>query len=139
MNMRHKILIVDDEPLLRALLADYLTDVGYLPYTAENSMQALENLKAEPDLILLDGGKGHVSAVQPVLEAYGLDIPLFGMVKDNKHRTRAIAGDGGEIAIHANRQVFTLISLIQDEVHRFAIGYHRQSRKKKPFLPACFL
>ena len=84
-----------------------------------------------PDLILLDGGKGHVSAVQPVLEAYGLDIPLFGMVKDNKHRTRAIAGDGGEIAIHANRQVFTLISLIQDEVHRFAIGYHRQSRKKK--------
>lgn len=54
MNMRHKILIVDDEPLLRALLADYLTDVGYLPYTAENSMQALENLKAEPDLILLD-------------------------------------------------------------------------------------
>ena len=60
-----------------------------------------------------------------------MHIPLFGMVKDNKHRTRAIAGDGGEIAIHANRQVFTLISLIQDEVHRFAIGYHRQSRKKK--------
>lgn len=54
MNMRHKILIVDDEPLLKALLADYLTDLGYLPYTAENSMQALENLKAEPDLILLD-------------------------------------------------------------------------------------
>ena len=57
-----------------------------------------------PDLILLDGGKGHVSAVRPVLESYGLDIPLFGMVKDNKHRTRAVTGDGGEIAIHANRQ-----------------------------------
>ncbi|MCI9273243.1 MAG: excinuclease ABC subunit UvrC [Clostridiales bacterium] len=84
-----------------------------------------------PDLILLDGGKGHVAAVRPVLEAYGMEIPLFGMVKDDKHRTRAIAKDGGEIAINSNRQAFTLVSLIQDEVHRFAIGYHRQSRKKR--------
>ena len=84
-----------------------------------------------PDLILLDGGKGHVAAVRPILEAYGLEIPLFGMVKDDKHRTRAIAKDGGEIAINSNRQAFTLVSLIQDEVHRFAIGYHRQSRKKR--------
>lgn len=86
-----------------------------------------------PDLILLDGGKGHVSAVRPVLEAYGYDIPLFGMVKDDKHRTRAIARDGGEIAILSNRQAFTLVSAIQEEVHRFAIGYHRQSRKKSAF------
>ena len=83
-----------------------------------------------PDLILLDGGKGHVAAVRPVLEAYGADIPLFGMVKDDKHRTRAIAKDGGEIAINSQRQAFTLVSSIQDEVHRFAIGYHRQTRKK---------
>ncbi len=83
-----------------------------------------------PDLILLDGGKGHVGAVRPVLEAAGLDIPLFGMVKDDKHRTRAIAKDGGEIAINSNRKAFTLVSSIQDEVHRFAIGYHRQMRKK---------
>lgn len=83
-----------------------------------------------PDLILLDGGKGHVSAVRPVLEAAGLEIPLFGMVKDDKHRTRAIARDGGEIAINSNRRAFTLVSTIQDEVHRFAIGYHRQQRKK---------
>lgn len=86
-----------------------------------------------PDLILLDGGKGQVSAVRPVLEQFGLDVPLFGMVKDNSHRTRAITGDGGEIAIHANRQAFTLVSTIQDEVHRWAIGYHRQSRKKRAF------
>lgn len=86
-----------------------------------------------PDLILLDGGKGHVSAIRPVLEAYGYDIPLFGMVKDDKHRTRAIARDGGEIAINSNRQAFTLVSAIQEEVHRFAIGYHRQSRKKSAF------
>ena len=83
-----------------------------------------------PDLILLDGGKGHVSAVRPILEASGLDIALFGMVKDDKHRTRAIAEDGGEIAINSNRKAFTLVSSIQEEVHRFAIGYHRQTRKK---------
>lgn len=83
-----------------------------------------------PDLILLDGGKGHVAAVQPVLEEMGVEVPLFGMVKDDKHRTRAIALTGGEIAISSTRRAFTLVSSIQDEVHRFAIGYHRQQRKK---------
>ncbi len=83
-----------------------------------------------PDLILLDGGKGHVAAVQPVLDQMGLQVPLFGMVKDDKHRTRAIALTGGEIAISSTRRAFTLVSSIQDEVHRFAIGYHRQQRKK---------
>lgn len=83
-----------------------------------------------PDLILLDGGRGHVNVVRPVLEAAGLSIPLFGMVKDDRHRTRAIATNGGEIAINSSRSAFTLVSSIQDEVHRFAIGYHRQSRKK---------
>ena len=83
-----------------------------------------------PDLILLDGGKGHVAAVQPILDEMGFDVPLYGMVKDDKHRTRAIALDGGEIAISSHRRAFTLVSSIQDEVHRFAIGYHRQQRKK---------
>ena len=89
-----------------------------------------EGFERLPDLILLDGGKGHVAAVRPVLEAAGLDVPLFGMVKDDKHRTRAIAKNGGEIAINSSRSAFTLVSSIQDEVHRFAIGYHRQMRKK---------
>jgi len=83
-----------------------------------------------PDLILLDGGTGQVNAVKPVLERYGLDIPLFGMVKDDKHRTRAIVSDKGEITINMNRRLFTFISSLQDEVHRFAIGYHRERRKK---------
>ncbi len=83
-----------------------------------------------PDLILLDGGKGHVAAVQPVLEEMGVNVPLYGLVKDDKHRTRAIARTGGEIAITSTRRAFTLLSTIQDEVHRFAIGYHRQQRKK---------
>lgn len=83
-----------------------------------------------PDLILLDGGRGHVAAIEPVLQRFGMEIPLYGMVKDDKHRTRAIAKNGGEIAINSNRQAFTLVSSIQDEVHRWAIGYHRQMRKK---------
>ncbi len=91
-----------------------------------------------PDLILLDGGRGHVSAVQPLLKEYGFDIPLFGMVKDDRHRTRAIAADtaavpGGEIAISANRSVFTLVSEIQEEVHRFAITYHRKTQGRQAF------
>lgn len=84
-----------------------------------------------PDLILLDGGKGQVSAVRPVLERFGLDIPLFGMVKDNHHRTRAITDEGKEIAISGKRRAFTLVSGIQDEVHRFAIGYHRRKHAKR--------
>lgn len=83
-----------------------------------------------PDLILLDGGKGHVGAVQPLLDEMGIAVPLYGLVKDDKHRTRAIAKTGGEIAITSTRRAFTLLSTIQDEVHRFAIGYHRQQRKK---------
>lgn len=83
-----------------------------------------------PDLILLDGGKGHVSVIRPLIAARGYTIPVFGMVKDDRHRTRAIAEDGGEIAIHAKRSAFTLVSSIQEEVHRFAISYHRQKRGK---------
>ena len=78
-----------------------------------------------PDLILLDGGQGQVNAVKPIIDAFGLDIPVFGMVKDSKHRTRAIATGGEEIEIRDGRRVFTLISSIQEEVHRFSIAYHK--------------
>ena len=84
-----------------------------------------------PDLILLDGGVGQVNAVQPVLDAFGLQVPLFGMVKDNRHRTRAIAQNGGEIEIRSQRRVFTLISEIQEEVHRFSVAYHRSKHAKR--------
>ena len=82
-----------------------------------------------PDLILLDGGQGQVGAVLPVLAQFGLTIPLFGMVKDNRHRTRAIAQGGGEIALNSKRAAFTLVATIQEEVHRFAVTYHRKKRK----------
>ncbi len=83
-----------------------------------------------PDLILLDGGKGHVSTIAQVLQDHGLTgrVALFGMVKDDRHRTRAITGEGKEISILSHRKAFTLVSDIQEEVHRFAIGYHRQQR-----------
>lgn len=86
-----------------------------------------------PDLILLDGGKGQVAAVRQVMRDKGINVPLFGMVKDSKHRTRAITDEGSEIAISPNRKVFTFVSSIQDEVHRFAIGYHHQRRSKSTF------
>lgn len=84
-----------------------------------------------PDLILLDGGQGQVHAVLPVLQRLGIHTPVFGMVKDGKHRTRAIAAGGGDIAIKSNRRAYTLIATIQEEVHRFAIGFHRQRSVKK--------
>ena len=89
-----------------------------------------EGFTVLPDLILLDGGLGQMSAVRPVLEKHGITVPLFGMVKDSKHRTRAIAAEGGDISIKSNRAAFTFITGIQDEVHRFAIGYHKLRRSK---------
>ena len=87
-----------------------------------------EGFAVLPDLILLDGGAGQMSAVVPVLKKHNISVPLFGMVKDSKHRTRAIAAQGGDIAIKSNRAAFTFITGIQDEVHRFAIGYHKNRR-----------
>ena len=83
-----------------------------------------------PDLILLDGGKGHVATIEPLIRSMGFEIPVFGMVKDDRHRTRAIAKDGGEIAIASNRSAFTLVSAIQEEVHRYAITYARSKHKR---------
>ena len=89
--------------------------------------------KILPDLILLDGGQGQVNAVLPVIEKMNLSVPVFGMVKDSKHRTRAIAFGGGEIEINSHRSAFTLVSNIQEEVHRFAISYHHNKHKKSSF------
>ncbi len=86
-----------------------------------------------PDLILLDGGKGHVAAVLPVVKAFGLDIPVYGMVKDNRHRTRAIAADGKEVSVAGYQSAFTLMGKLQEEVHRYAITYQRQKRKQQTF------
>ena len=115
----------DDYGSMREVIRRRFTE-----YYARQQQGDTQGFGRLPDLVLLDGGKGHVAAVQPVLQEMGVNVPLFGLVKDDKHRTRAIALSGGEIAIQSNRRAFTLLSTIQDEVHRFAIGYHRQQRKK---------
>lgn len=89
--------------------------------------------KILPDLILLDGGQPQVNAVLPVIKKMNINVPVFGMVKDNRHRTRAIAFDGGEIEINSHRSAFTLVSRIQEEVHRFAITYHHKKHQKSSF------
>lgn len=99
-------------------------------YKAEESDEGFGKL---PDLILLDGGKGQVASVREVFEAMNISVPLFGLVKDDKHRTRAVTGDGGEISIQSRRKLFAFLSKMQDEVHRFAIGYHHARRKKNTF------
>lgn len=92
-----------------------------------------ENFSPLPDLILLDGGRGHISAVAQVFDELGITVPLFGLVKDSKHRTRAIAKEGGEIQINANRTLFSLLTNIQDEVHRYSITYQRVKHKQKTY------
>ncbi len=86
-----------------------------------------------PDLILLDGGSGQVNAVLPVLAAHGVNVPLFGMVKDGRHRTAAISTGGGRIEFNARRKAFAFVTALQDEVHRFAISYHRRKHAKTAF------
>ncbi|MBR3591648.1 MAG: excinuclease ABC subunit UvrC [Clostridia bacterium] len=97
----------------------------------EYENQENEGFSTLPDLILLDGGKGQISAVEQILKKHNINVPLFGMVKDSKHRTRAIATNGGDISIKANESAYRLVTTIQDEVHRFAIGYHKKRRSKK--------
>lgn len=83
-----------------------------------------------PDIVFIDGGKGQVSAVKDVLNALGLQIPVAGMVKDDKHRTRGVIFEGEEIIMDKRSYAFKLIAKIQDEVHRFAITYHKTLRDK---------
>lgn len=96
----------------------------------EENKEKGEGFGRLPDLILLDGGIGQVNAVVPVLRAHNLEIPLFGMVKDSHHRTRAIACSGSEISLTSKRSAFTLVSTIQEEVHRFSVAYHHTKNKK---------
>jgi excinuclease ABC subunit C len=85
-----------------------------------------------PDLLLIDGGVNHANIAVQALQELELRLPVFGMVKDDRHRTRAlVTPQGQEIAIDSNQSVFSLIGSIQEETHRFAITYHRQLRSKR--------
>lgn len=84
-----------------------------------------------PDLILMDGGKGQVNIALEVLRSFNIDIPVCGMVKDDKHNTRGLIYNNIEVEIKPTSNVMHLITRIQDEVHRFAITYHRTLRDKR--------
>lgn len=83
-----------------------------------------------PDLILLDGGKGQVSAVQKVFDKYGIDIPLWGMYKDDKHRTKGLICASKEVELDRTSNLYRFVASIQEEVHNYAISYHRSLRNK---------
>ena len=93
-----------------------------------------EKFSPLPDLLLIDGGLGHVHAAKAALKAVGLDIPTLGMVKDDRHRTRAlITPQGEELGIQSSPPLYTLIGRIQEEIHHYAISYHRQKHRKSAY------
>ena len=91
-----------------------------------------KGFETPPDLLLIDGGIAHAVTALETLKSLGLSFPVFGMVKDDRHRTRAlVTPQGQEIRIDNNQTVFALIGNIQEETHRFAIGYHKKLRSKR--------
>ena len=96
----------------------------------QENEQELGSFAKFPDLIMMDGGKGQVNVARKVLEELRLNIPVCGMVKDDKHRTRGLYFENQEIPIDRGSEGFRLITRIQDEAHRFAIEYHRSLRSK---------
>ena len=90
-----------------------------------------ETCASRPDLLLIDGGEAHAAVALQALTRYGLDIPVFGMVKDDRHRTRAlVTPDGREIGIQAVPALFAFIGQIQEETHRSAVGFHHRRHTK---------
>ncbi len=111
----------DDYGSMREALTRRLSHIG----------DASPSLGELPDLILLDGGVGQVSAVRGVMEEMGIEIPLFGMVKDDFHKTRAIVDEGREISIAREMDVYTFVYNLQEEAHRFALKHSSGNQTKK--------
>jgi excinuclease ABC subunit C len=131
------VVYVDGKPLKRDYRRFKLNDMdGPNDYAAmeqvlrrrfQRYLDGDEKFADRPDLLLIDGGAEHVSVAARVLADLGLPIPAYGMVKDDRHRTRAlVTPDGREIGIQAIPALFALIGQIQEETHRFAIEFHRQ-------------
>ncbi len=93
-----------------------------------------EKFSKLPDILLIDGGTAHAGAAEDALKKLGITVPVFGMVKDDRHRTRAlITSDGEEIGISAQQHIFSFIGAIQEEAHRFAVEFHRSLRSKNSY------
>ena len=110
---------------------DYASMEQVLTRRFQRYLDGDEKFSDKPDLLLIDGGVNHANVAVRVLESLGLRIPIFGMVKDDRHRTRAlVTPEGRELGIQQSPPLFALVGRVQEEVHRFAIGYHRQTRKR---------
>lgn len=111
-------------------------DYGSLEEVLERRMERLKTEQEEnsfsklPDLILMDGGKGQVSIAEKVVAKYNQHIPICGMIKDDRHRTRGLLYKGKEVILPSGSEGFKLITRVQDEVHRFSIEYHKKLRSK---------
>lgn len=97
----------------------------------EKINSAGSSFSEKPDLILMDGGKGHVNVAKEVLLEKNLDIPVIGLVKNDKHRTKGIIFEDNYIELDINTNIYRFLFDIQEEVHRFAINYHRSLQNKK--------
>lgn len=118
----------DDYAAMEQMLTRRLT---HYKEAAENGKK--DGFETLPDLWLIDGGAGQVAAAKKAAAQFGVEIPTFGMVKDDRHRTRAIRAENEEIAIRSSQSVFRLITAIQDETHRYAISFSRKKHRKTGF------
>ena len=118
----------DDYAAMEQMLSRRLT---HYKEAAENGKK--DGFETLPDLWLIDGGAGQVAAAKKAAAQFGVEIPIFGMVKDDRHRTRAIRAENEEIAIRSSQSVFRLITAIQDETHRYAISFSRKKHRKTGF------
>ena len=110
---------------------DYASMQEVLRRRLQRAADGDEKFLPLPDVFLIDGGQTHAAAAQQVADAFGVTVPIFGMVKDDRHRTRAlVTPQGREIGLTANPAVFSLIGQIQEETHRFAITYHHESHTR---------
>ncbi len=109
---------------------DYASMRETLSRRLEHLSDAEGSFSELPDLILLDGGRGHVSVVRELLREKQIDIPIFGMVKDDYHKTRALCTEQEEISIAREHDVYSLIYRIQEEVHRYTVGRMDQAKRK---------
>lgn len=132
---------VDGKPLKRAYKKFRIKDIeGQDDYASmyqavyrrfKHLVDGDESFCPGPDLLLIDGGDRHASMARSAVNELGLNLPIFGMVKDERHRTRALVSpDGNEIGINSNQAVFALVGSIQEETHRFAIEYQRSLRNE---------
>ena len=110
---------------------DYASMQEVLRRRLQRAADGDEKFLPLPDVFLIDGGTTHARAVQKIAQSFHCAVPIFGMVKDDRHRTRAlVTPEGREIGIVNHQSVFALIGQIQEETHRFAITYHHQSHQK---------